>query len=319
LIASRTSTWSQNWSPALPVFVASILATSIIVTIDLWLATSSLGGYHHAQSHQSHITPKTRSAYRSGGPIVPIPSLAETHIETIKPSSSSMAKLFIGGLAWHTEEGTLYERFKDFGEVKEAVVVKDRDTGRSRGFGFVRYHDDESAHRAIEQMNNTKFDGRIIRVDFASDKREGGRGGPGYGMGGGQGYGGGGGGGGVPNYMMQQYPGPSGHGQFQQQPGPNMYPQHMYGRGYQQQQQPPYGMPQQNQTGYPMVVPPMQGGQSYMGGYPDQQMQQGPPSMHGTPQPHDDGSQVPLQQHQAPQQQPQQPQQQQPPQQGGGY
>jgi hypothetical protein len=212
-----------------------------------------------------------------------------------------MAKLFIGGLAWHTEEATLHDGFKEFGDIKEAVVVKDRDTGRSRGFGFVRYHEEDAARRAIEAMNNTSFDGRIIRVDFASDRREGGRGiGPGYGMAGGPGYGGGGGGGGgMPNYpMMQPYHGGGGHNQFQQQqPGPHMYQGQgqMYGRGYQQQQ--PYGMPQHNQGGYPMVVP------QYMPGYQDQQqpMQQGPPSMHGTPQPRDDGIQG-MPQHMASQQ-----------------
>ncbi|KAL3963997.1 hypothetical protein ACCO45_001001 [Purpureocillium lilacinum] len=80
-----------------------------------------------------------------------------------------MSKLFIGGLAWHTEEATLRQKFEEFGAVEEAVVVKDRDTGRSRGFGFVRYTQEGDAQNAIAAMNNVEFDGRTIRVDKASD------------------------------------------------------------------------------------------------------------------------------------------------------
>jgi len=114
-----------------------------------------------------------------------------------------MAKLFIGGLAWHTDDVTLRTKFEEFGQVEEAIVVKDRDTGRSRGFGFVRYSNEADAEKAIQSMNNVEFDGRTIRVDRASERPSGGgfggRGGGGYRGGyggGGGGYGGGGGGGG---------------------------------------------------------------------------------------------------------------------------
>ncbi|KAI9835803.1 MAG: hypothetical protein M1837_003590 [Sclerophora amabilis] len=122
-----------------------------------------------------------------------------------------MSKLFIGGLAWHTDETTLRTKFEEFGAVEEAVVVKDRDTGRSRGFGFVRFSQEPDADAAIAAMNNIEFDGRTIRVDKASDRGAGGGGGGGgrqpdgrsgyqrpYGGGqggydqGGRGYGGGG-------------------------------------------------------------------------------------------------------------------------------
>ncbi|KAL1651314.1 putative rna recognition domain-containing protein [Diplodia seriata] len=117
-----------------------------------------------------------------------------------------MSKLFIGGLAWHTDDATLRQKFEEFGQVEEAVVVKDRDTGRSRGFGFVRFTQDADAEAAIQSMNNVEFDGRTIRVDKASDRSSGGGGGfrggyngprgGGYGGGGGgYGFGGGGGGG----------------------------------------------------------------------------------------------------------------------------
>ncbi|KAK3694660.1 hypothetical protein B0T22DRAFT_77711 [Podospora appendiculata] len=129
-----------------------------------------------------------------------------------------MSKLFIGGLAWHTEENILRQKFEEFGPVEEAVVVKDRDTGRSRGFGFVRFTNEVDAEKAIGQMNNVEFDGRTIRVDKASDS--GPRGGGGGGRGGG-GYGRGGG------YGGQQM-----------------------GGGYGAPQQ-PYGVPQQQQYGQP--------------------------------------------------------------------
>jgi len=106
-----------------------------------------------------------------------------------------MSKLFIGGLAWHTDENVLRQKFEEFGAVQEAVVVKDRDTGRSRGFGFVRYAQDADAEAAIAAMNNVEFDGRTIRVDKASERGAGGGGGGGFNGGGGGGYGGGRGGG----------------------------------------------------------------------------------------------------------------------------
>jgi len=98
-----------------------------------------------------------------------------------------MSKLFIGGLAWHTDDATLRMKFEEFGQVEEAVVVKDRDTGRSRGFGFVRYAQETEADTAMQNMNNVEFDGRMIRVDKASDRGAGG-GGRGGGGGGGGGY-----------------------------------------------------------------------------------------------------------------------------------
>jgi len=107
-----------------------------------------------------------------------------------------MSKLFIGGLAWHTDEAALRTRFEEFGAVEEAVVVKDRDTGRSRGFGFVRYTQEQDAENAINAMNNVEFDGRTIRVDKASERGSGGGGGGFSRGGGGGGYGGGRGGGG---------------------------------------------------------------------------------------------------------------------------
>lgn len=90
-------------------------------------------------------------------------------------------KLFVGGLSWGTSEESLRRAFDSFGEVTEAKVVMDRDTGRSRGFGFVTFANAEDAQTAASELNGTDLDGRTIRVDLAQDK--GGRGGGGGGGG----------------------------------------------------------------------------------------------------------------------------------------
>ncbi len=101
-------------------------------------------------------------------------------------------KLFVGGLAWATDSDGLKTAFAEYGEVSEAKVITDRDTGRSRGFGFVTFADDDAAKIALA-LNGTALVGRSIPVDFATEKRSGGGGGGGgYGGGGGGGYGGGG-------------------------------------------------------------------------------------------------------------------------------
>ena len=111
-----------------------------------------------------------------------------------------MGKLFVGGLAWATRDEGLKEHFEQCGEVSEAKVILDRDSGRSRGFGFVTFAEEESADQAVSTLNGSELDGRTIRVDKATErpKRGGGGGGRGgYGGGGGRGgYGGGGGRGG---------------------------------------------------------------------------------------------------------------------------
>jgi cold-inducible RNA-binding protein len=105
-------------------------------------------------------------------------------------------KLFVGSLSWDTNDESLRNAFSQYGEISEAVVISDRDTGRSRGFGFVTFEDDDAADKAVAALNGTELDGRTIRVDVAQAKeRSGGGGGGGRG-----GYGGGGGGGGRGGY-----------------------------------------------------------------------------------------------------------------------
>jgi cold-inducible RNA-binding protein len=86
-------------------------------------------------------------------------------------------KLFVGSLSWDTTDQGLQEAFAQFGEITEAKVITDRDSGRSRGFGFVTFSDDEAADKAIAAMNGFELDGRPIRVDVAQDRRSGGGGG----------------------------------------------------------------------------------------------------------------------------------------------
>lgn len=86
-------------------------------------------------------------------------------------------KLFVGGISWNTSEASLREAFEQFGEVVEATIVMDRDTGRSRGFGFVAFSEEADALKAMEQLNGTELDGRSIRVDHANERPRGGGGG----------------------------------------------------------------------------------------------------------------------------------------------
>ena len=99
-------------------------------------------------------------------------------------------KLFVGSLSWDTNDEGLRNAFSAHGEISEAIVISDRDTGRSRGFGFVTFDDDEAADKAVAALNGTELDGRTIKVDVAQAKQR--SGGGGGGGGGGRGGGGGG-------------------------------------------------------------------------------------------------------------------------------
>jgi len=79
-------------------------------------------------------------------------------------------KLFVGGLSWNTSDEALREAFSAFGTVNEAKVINDRDTGRSRGFGFVTMSASAEAQTAIAKMNGAALDGRTIRVNEAEEK-----------------------------------------------------------------------------------------------------------------------------------------------------
>ncbi|KAK4266617.1 hypothetical protein QN277_027509 [Acacia crassicarpa] len=82
----------------------------------------------------------------------------------------SSSKLFIGGLSYGVDDQSLRDAFASFGDVVEARVITDRDSGRSRGFGFVNYTSDESASSAISAMDGQELNGRSIRVSYATDR-----------------------------------------------------------------------------------------------------------------------------------------------------
>lgn len=81
----------------------------------------------------------------------------------------SSQKLFVGGLPWSADDEALREAFTSFGEVTEARVILDRESGRSRGFGFVSFADTESATSALA-MDGQELKGRSIRVNYAEER-----------------------------------------------------------------------------------------------------------------------------------------------------
>ncbi len=109
--------------------------------------------------------------------------------------------IYVGNLPWSTTTDDLYAMFQQYGAVTRAQVITDRETGRSRGFGFVEMPNEAEANAAIEALNNQPMNGRPLTVNVAKP-REGGGGGGGYGGGGGGGRRGGGGygGGGAGGY-----------------------------------------------------------------------------------------------------------------------
>src|SRR3990167_3667053 len=101
-------------------------------------------------------------------------------------------KVYVGNLPWSVDDEKLRELFSKFGDVEEATVIKDKFSGRSKGFGFVTFSDDASAKKAIEEMNEKEIDGRQLKVNEAKPmedrppRRDGGRG---FGGGGGRSFG----------------------------------------------------------------------------------------------------------------------------------
>jgi RNA recognition motif-containing protein len=122
--------------------------------------------------------------------------------------------IYVGNLSYQTDDRELEDLFAPYGDIASARVITDRETGRSKGFGFVEMPDSAQAEAAISGLNDTEIDGRNLRINEARPREErprggggggyggggggnrgGGGGGGGYGGGGGGGYGGGGGGG----------------------------------------------------------------------------------------------------------------------------
>ena len=81
-------------------------------------------------------------------------------------------KIFAGGLSWNTDDDGLKEAFEAYGEVDSAKVITDRDTGRSRGFGFVEMPNSADGQKAIDELDGAELDGRNIRVNEAQERRD---------------------------------------------------------------------------------------------------------------------------------------------------
>lgn len=109
-------------------------------------------------------------------------------------------RLFVGGLPWAVDDDGLHQAFAEYGEITDCKVITERDSGRSRGFGFVTFASAEEAQAAIEGMDGQDLGGRTLKVNVARERTGGGGGGRrggfggGRGGGGGRGFGGGGGG-----------------------------------------------------------------------------------------------------------------------------
>lgn len=79
-------------------------------------------------------------------------------------------KVFVGNLSYNTTEDDLKEVFGAYGTLKEVTIIVDRETGRSRGFGFITFEDEKDATKAVDELNRSRLDGRTIGVEFAKDK-----------------------------------------------------------------------------------------------------------------------------------------------------
>ncbi len=98
-----------------------------------------------------------------------------------------MKNIFVGNLSFNTNEDELRQIFEGYGQVDRVSILTDRDTGRSRGFGFVEMASNEDGEKAITALNGSQIGGRTINVNEARPKAERGAGGGGFGGGGGGG------------------------------------------------------------------------------------------------------------------------------------
>ena len=80
-------------------------------------------------------------------------------------------KLFVGNLSWNVDEEGLRGHFAAFGNIDECKLITDRETGRSRGFGFITFSESEDAVKAMEEMNGKSLDGRDLKVNEANERQ----------------------------------------------------------------------------------------------------------------------------------------------------
>ncbi|KAF6173226.1 hypothetical protein GIB67_026921 [Kingdonia uniflora] len=102
------------------------------------------------------------------------PTLQLRYYCTPTSSSFTSKKLFVGGLSWSVDEKSLNDAFSSFGEVVEVKIIYDKDSGRSRGFGFVNFTKEDDASSAKDAMDGKALLGRPLRISFALEKVRGG-------------------------------------------------------------------------------------------------------------------------------------------------
>jgi cold-inducible RNA-binding protein len=81
-------------------------------------------------------------------------------------------EIYVGNLSWETSDQELSDAFGAYGNVEKASIISDRDSGRSKGFGFVTMNDDDEANKAIEGMNGTEMGGRNLKVNEAKPRED---------------------------------------------------------------------------------------------------------------------------------------------------
>jgi len=81
-------------------------------------------------------------------------------------------KLFVGNLAWGATQEDLNDLFSQYGDVEEAIIITDKFSGRSKGFGFVTFTDDEAAEKAVEELNEKEFKERNLVVNEAKPRED---------------------------------------------------------------------------------------------------------------------------------------------------
>lgn len=121
-----------------------------------------------------------------GPELISLLSLPVDFVGADAARNEPLKKLYVGNLPFSATEEGLRELFEQHGTTESVRIITDRETGRSRGFGFVEFEDDSAAEKALQALNGADMEGRALRVNEAQDKRGGGGGGGGRG-----GYGGG--------------------------------------------------------------------------------------------------------------------------------
>jgi hypothetical protein len=138
-----------------------------------------------ARKQQAKVERRIRKRERGPGQVElataedihgPLPSVSEamlaieTRATVPRAATAIPCRLFVGGLSWNVETPQLRAAFASFGPVSDAAIVTDRDTGKSRGFGFVTMANRKDAAKAIEQMHDSELEGRRIVVNVASER-----------------------------------------------------------------------------------------------------------------------------------------------------